>query len=577
LATRRVTTIAGSPQIGGYADGRSALFRLPEGIWGDGASLFVADAGNGLIRQIDLASHVVTTVAKERLSLIGDIWGNGNVFYMSDFWNHKLRRAVPKPTSTNPADIAFRIALRGGLTRVTEGTDPAVRVGHARIIPDPGNNPPAGLAIFGLRQNGVLISEAAVPASVPILSGRIYAEVDGLVNTGVAISNPNSVSATISFYFTNSSGQTVNSGTTVIPANQQIANFLDQAPFTTSSSRPSFSDIRTFTFTANMPVSVIALRGFTNERSQFLITTLPVVPITGVANDALSFPHFADGGGWKTEVVLVNPTDVSIVGIVQFMSRGTPASAGQAITLTVNGNTSSSFSYSIPARGAVKLQTPNTDSLTRSGWVWVTPDTGQRTPSGVAVFSFRPEAVTVSEAGVQALTAGKAFRLYTEAQGDFNAGSPGSIQTGFAISNPSETNINVGMELINIDGSATSVSGNIAVPAQGQVAMFLNQLQGFSGLPNPFRGTLRIGSATPVNIVGLRARYNEVGNLLITTTPPVDETAPAVTSEMVFPHFVDGGGYTTEFILFGAFPTQTPNGSLRFFGQNGQGLNIQLR
>src|SRR5262245_56068657 len=44
----------------------------------------------------------------------------------------------------------------------------------------------------GFRQNDVLTSEAGVAASSLIQSGRVYAEIGGPVNTGLAIANPNS-------------------------------------------------------------------------------------------------------------------------------------------------------------------------------------------------------------------------------------------------------------------------------------------------------------------------------------------------------------------------------------------------
>ena len=68
-----------------------------------------------------------------------------------------------------------------------------------------------------------------MPASEPIQSGRIYAEVAGPVNTGLAIANGNTQAASISFYFTDSTGNFGN-GSTTIPAGGQIATFLNQAP-----------------------------------------------------------------------------------------------------------------------------------------------------------------------------------------------------------------------------------------------------------------------------------------------------------------------------------------------------------
>ena len=45
-----------------------------------------------------------------------------------------------------------------------------------------------------------------MPASGLLTSGRIYAEISGAINTGVAIANPANQTATITFFFTDSSG-----------------------------------------------------------------------------------------------------------------------------------------------------------------------------------------------------------------------------------------------------------------------------------------------------------------------------------------------------------------------------------
>ena len=109
--------------------------------------------------------------------------------------------------------------------------------------------------------------------------------------------------------------------------------------------------------------------------------------------------------------------------------------------------------------------------------------------------------------------------------------------------------------------------------------MFLNQIQGFSALPNPFRGVLRVStsSAGGISVVGIRGRYNERGDFLITTTQAIDESRPASTTEQFFPHFADGAGYTTQFILFNGSADQASFGSLRFFTQSGQPLSLTVR
>ena len=199
----------------------------------------------------------------------------------------------------------------------------------------------------------------------------------------------------------------------------------------------------------------------------------------------------------------------------------------------------------------------------------MTPTGGTRAPAGLAIFSYKNGGVTVAEAGVQALAPATAFRLYAEASGNFDASEAGSIQTGFAIANSSSTPTDVTFELTQLDGSFAGVAGPISVPANGQVAMFLNQVEGLRNLPSPFQGVLRI-SGTGISVVGLRGRYNERRDFLITTTTPVDESVAASSAPLVFPHFADGGGYTTQFILFSGSAGQTAGGELRFFDQAGR-------
>ncbi len=547
----------------------------------------------GKVRRIDLQTGIVSTIAglvqgsedgvgsAGRLNAPTDIWSDGTTLYIVDSGNNKIRKLIPvKPpdptTTTNPGDITYRITDRGGVSRVTSGGD-ATKVGYARILPTGSSNTPSGMAIFGFRQSGTLVSEAAVPASPLIRSGRIYAEIGGGVNTGVAIANPNGAAATISFYYTDANGVNQLTGSTSVAANGQVAAFLDQAPFLTNESfRPSLGTFRTFTFTSSIPIAVVALRGLTNERSEFLITTLPVTSIDQSSTTAVSFPHFTDGGGWKTQVVLVNPADSSINGSVQFFSQGSATTAGAATTMTANGTTASTFTYVIPARSSFKLESAGTDPGVKAGSVKVTPAGGSVAPSGLVVFSYRSNGVTVSEAGVAALPPASASRLYAEVSGDFNSSAVGAIQTGFAISNPSASNVTVNFEITTLDGVSTGLTGSTTVPASGQTAMFLNQIQGFGSLPNPFQGVLRITGAN-VFVTGLRGRYNERGDFLITTTAPIDETAAASTTEMVFPHLADGGGYTTQFILFSGNAGSTSNGLLRFFSQSGGALGLTLR
>jgi hypothetical protein len=76
--------------------------------------------------------------------------------------------------------------------------------------------------------------------------------------------------------------------------------------------------------------------------------------------------------------------------------------------------------------------------------------------------------------------------------------------------------------------------GTLGIPANGQTSLFLNQIPGIQTLVSPFRGMLELTSFDPITIIGLRAQYNERTDVLITTTPPADESVPPSASN-VFP------------------------------------------
>jgi hypothetical protein len=83
-------------------------------------------------------------------------------------------------------------------------------------------------------------------------------------------------------------------------------------------------------------------------------------------------------------------------------------------------------------------------------------------------------------------------------------------------------------------------------------------------------------TSSGISVVGLRTRINERGDFLITTTPPANETGPATTVPMYFPQVADGGGYTTQFILFSGTAGQITSGILTLVKQDGSSFGITL-
>jgi hypothetical protein len=295
-------------------------------------------------------------------------------------WTSAAARA--QTITTN--DISFGIPDRGGISLNSDGSPGSVAVGYATIQPDVGKTSPSGASVVGFRQNNILVGEFGIPASGLLQSGRLYAEVGGSITTGIAIANPNSQAATISFHFTDSSGSDFGSGGISVPANGQIARLFDQAPFNSGSIQGSL------TSSSTVPVASVGLRAFTNERGDYLITTLPVLDLSAPpGNSPAVLADFADGGPFTTQAIPVNPTDSTLTGNIQFRDV-----SGGLLVLTANGQTLSTFPFSIPPRSSFKLLTGGSGGL---GSIYVTPDPGSSTPMSVPVISYKtPSGITAT-------------------------------------------------------------------------------------------------------------------------------------------------------------------------------------
>jgi hypothetical protein len=485
-----------------------------------------------------------------------------------------LAENLTAQTSTN--SVPYSTPNLGGVVSETAGGDEAIVVGYGRVQPTV-STMPAGVAIIAYRANDMVVSEAGVPATATMTSGRTYAEVNGPVNTGLAMVNPNSVPAQVSFFFTDESGNDFRQDSFTLPANGQIGKFVDEAPFNAGR---QFSG--TLTFTTSAPIAVLALRGVTNSRNEFLISTQNVtaLPDSFSATPVL-LGHFAAGDGWTTRLILVNTTEVNQTGTVQFFGQGSGVIAAAPLTLSVNGRTASTFDYTIRARSSTTLSTASPATIF-VGSIRITPAAGGRSPASFAVYSYTAAGVLQTEAAVPTQPAASAFRTYVEvveaedAEETEEDDEPEIIQSSLAITNNSAASATVNLELFRLNGTTTGLTALATVPPNGQISRFVHEL--FPAIDTPFRGILRITAGTSsIVLVSLRTRYNDRGDFLITSTPASIESASSTTAEMFFPHFADRGGYQTKFIFFSGTTGQTTNGNLRFFSQSGQPLSVSIR
>jgi hypothetical protein len=246
-------------------------------------------------------------------------------------------------------------------------------------------------------------------------------------------------------------------------------------------------------------------------------------------------PHYAEGAGWSTDVILVNPGDQEITGFVRFF--GKDGEVRQA-------------AYAVARRSVQVLRRNGLRRDVQSGWALVSPGKGPA-PFLAGVVSIRVNGILTSQAQIASVSQASAFRMYAEKESGFAFGRFGSTETGIAIANPSAADVNVLIELRSFEGRKLTPTATRRISGQGHLAFLLNEIPEF-GAAASTQGIVRVWteSGEPLVMAGLRARYNERGDFLVAALPVMNEKESGNSTERILAMLVDGGGASTEIKFF---------------------------
>ena len=82
------------------------------------------------------------------------------------------------------------------------------------------------------------------------------------------------------------------------------------------------------TMTSPVPVAAMTLRQTFNQRSEPIYSTLPVADLTHPPLGPMFIPQIADGGGYQTQLILINTSNsLGTVEIDFFNDQGVPVSS----------------------------------------------------------------------------------------------------------------------------------------------------------------------------------------------------------------------------------------------------------
>ncbi|MBI4472524.1 MAG: hypothetical protein HY646_07635, partial [Acidobacteria bacterium] len=248
--------------------------------------------------------------------------------------------------------VLFTVVFIGWVTGQT-----SLQVGYCVYTADVSSGLPVGTALFRVSDSaGVVVSEAGVAAAEPIRSGRIFVDEVG-TKMGLAVVNANASNASITFMLRNASGTEIARKISTLGPNKHMAAYV-AALFPNESVGLRGS----LTFESDQALAAVTLRENRNSRNEPLYTTLPVVNLAAATStDPVVFPHIAAGGGFTTELLLMNPTASTISVEVRFYG-----SDGQPIVLDSGNQIGARIPYMIPAHGIFRAAL--TAASLVSGW-----------------------------------------------------------------------------------------------------------------------------------------------------------------------------------------------------------------
>jgi hypothetical protein len=260
--------------------------------------------------------------------------------------------------------------------------------------------------------------------------------------------------------------------------------------------------------------------------------------------------HIADGGGWKTTIVLVNLDTQPAQYTVNFWNE-----SGFAIALPL---VSGSNVGTIQPGGSQTIETAGTGANTLVGWAEVV--SGQKI-GGTAIFR---DVVHTQEAAVPLLSAGGS-KLFLPFDSHFGFGvamanSSTSADAQITMTMRDEQGNAIPM---TIDGSTAITSLSLARHSHRQFGP--TPLNATTGI----RGVIEFDSPNvPIFALGIRAVNNQAFTSIdaVTPQPPATKTIS---------HIADGGGWKTTIILVNT-DTKPAQYSVNFWDQSGAALAIPL-
>ncbi len=364
----------------------------------------------------------------------------------------------------------------GGMVRYEMSAPGDTTAGYATLV---SNVPIVGTAMFMTMNGDTIQSEAEVGLSRSTRSFLVYLDDTNNANSGYAVANYGSTPATLTMTLRDAGGnQQAPVKLITLPAYHQMAKFAagnDQFATAAASLEGSIE------FSSDQNVAAVALRY--DNPAQDVFSTIPV--LVDETSTTLYFPQAVDGGTYRTDFVLVNPSTTPTLAHLEFFKDD-----GNPLGLTIGTDIRTSFDIALGAKGAAHLITEGTPPSANAGWVRITSPVAI---GGSAIFQTVSGSRILSEAGVPASPSATHSIAHVS--------SMGYTESGLAICNPNSIAVTVTLKLRDVAGQVVG-STTVSLGPLGHIARFFTQW--FPTGAADFEGTLEVVATGPVSAVALR-------------------------------------------------------------------------
>ena len=397
-----------------------------------------------------------------------------------------------------------------------------------------------------MRESRLLVSEAAVPAAVPSMRTDLFGRHDDSRETLFLVGNPSSQTAELTFTFRDAGGQTRGTAQATLAVGEQRRISTSELLNSGETLEGLVSE------ESSTPVSVAALALTRNTRREQILSAAPRIS-DAIQPDStpIVVPQVLNGAGYRTRIRLLNPSEETLEGSIEFFD-----SSGQATS-------SPEISFEISPWGAYEYTTDGQSAIARSGFAVVKPQ--GPAPRVAALTELSDGETLLSESGVE--TSQPVQRAWIPLNTMPTPTRHGEIEASVTIVNNNPVGAALRFALYGMDGTEVD-RYELIVREQSQREFSLVQLFNVG----QFKGMLHIFSDAPVSIHAGQETVNLRGEPIAMQLPVFQA---GVAGEAML-DVTDGNGFVTELVMVNTGDTEL-EGQVSIRTAEGEPSSLPLR